>query len=278
MDKYWQSVADAAGFLKEKIGGHFKLGLITGTGLGKSLSSLGVTCAIDYADIPGFPVSTVTGHAGRLLAGSLAGKPVLAMDGRLHLYEGYTPQMVSFPVRVMQAMGVRMLILTNAAGGLNPDFSSGDIMVIRDHINMTGENPLAGPNNDKWGIRFPDMSAVYSPAIAEMALQAAGEMGISLKQGVYVGVKGPSLETPAETRFYRMIGADAIGMSTIQEVIAAVHGGMNVLGLSTITNVNDPDVPIPAMLEDIIRTAENAAETLSRIITAVAGKMDNECH
>lgn len=274
MDGYWEKVLDTAAFLQEKTGGEPVLGLMTGTGLGRSLAALEVSFAIAYEDIPGFPVSTVTGHAGRMLMGSLAGKPVVAMEGRFHLYEGYSPAEVAFPVRVMQAMGVTTLIVTNAAGGLNPDFSPGDIMVIRDHINLTGENPLMGPNDDRWGLRFPDMTAVYSPDLAKTAVSAAEERGIALKHGVYLGLKGPSLETPAETRFIRMIGADAVGMSTIQEVIAAVHANMRILGLSTITNVNDPDRPAPAVLEDIIRTAENAAGDLADLVTAIAGRID----
>lgn len=274
MDKYWEKVLDTAAFLQEKTGGEPVLGLMTGTGLGKSLAALEVSFAIAYEEIPGFPLSTVTGHAGRLLMGSLGGKPVVAMEGRFHLYEGYTPAEVAFPVRVMQAMGVNTLIVANAAGGLNPGFSPGDIMVIRDHINLTGENPLMGPNDDRWGLRFPDMTAVYSPHLVQVAVSAAKEKSISLKQGVYLGLKGPSLETPAETRFIRMIGADAVGMSTIQEVIAAVHANMHILGLSTITNVNDPDRPAPAALEDIIRTAENAAGDLADLITAIAGRID----
>ena len=274
MDEYWEKVLDTAAFLQEKTGGEPVLGLMTGTGLGKSLAALEVSFAIAYEEIPGFPLSTVTGHAGRMLMGSLGGKPVVAMEGRFHLYEGYTPAEVAFPVRVMQAMGVNTLIVANAAGGLNPGFSPGDIMVIRDHINLTGENPLMGPNDDRWGLRFPDMTAVYSSHLAQVAVREAKEKSISLKQGVYLGLKGPSLETPAETRFIRMIGADAVGMSTIQEVIAAVHANMHILGLSTITNVNDPDRPAPAALEDIIRTAENAAGDLADLITAIAGRID----
>lgn len=274
MEEYWQKVETAAGFLLRKIGRPPKVGLMTGTGLGRSLSALETVFAVDYKDIPGFPVSTVAGHAGRLRAGSLGGKPVVAMEGRFHLYEGYSPKEVAFPVRVMQAMGVGTLILTNAAGGLNPDFSAGDIMIIRDHINLTGENPLVGKNDDRWGIRFPDMTGIYTPALAEMALQASVEKGISVKEGVYIGVKGPSLETPAETRFIKMIGADAVGMSTIQEVIAAVHAGMHILGLSAISNINDPDRPAPVTLEEIVRAAENAADDLAAMITVITERMD----
>lgn len=272
-DEYGKNAGETADFLLDRIGEKPVLGLMTGTGLGRSLSALEKRTVADYGDIPGFPVSTVTGHTGRLLAGSLGGKPVVAMEGRFHLYEGYSPVEVVFPVRVMQAMGVKTLILTNAAGGLNTGFSPGDIMIIKDHINLTGENPLVGPNNDRWGIRFPDMTEVYSQALARQARNAASELGVSLREGIYLGLKGPSLETPAETRFIRMIGADAVGMSTVQEVIAAVHGGMRILGLSTITNINDPDHPVPATVEEIIGVADRAAGTLSALIALIAEKI-----
>lgn len=274
MTSYLKQAEDSAAFLLERTGSKPVLGLMTGTGLGSSLSGMETDFTIDYGEIPGFPVSTVAGHAGRLLAGRLGGKPAIAMEGRFHLYEGYTPAEVTFPIRVMQAMGVKTLILNNAAGGLNPDFIPGDIMVISDHINFTGENPLAGPNDETWGIRFPDMTRVYSRRLAAAAVEAGAEAGLVLRQGVYLGLKGPSLETPAETRFLRMIGADAVGMSTVQEVIAAVHAQMNILGLSTITNVNDPDRPEPATVEEIIRVADAAAGRLAGLITAIAGRID----
>ena len=274
MDEYWNKVVTTAAFLSAGIGGKTDLGLMTGTGLGKGLSALDVDFSIDYSKIPGFPLSTVVGHAGRLLSGRLAGKRVVAMEGRFHLYEGYTPREVSFPVRVMQALGVKTLVLTNAAGGLNPAFSPGDIMLINDHINLTGENPLLGPNDDRWGVRFPDMTESYSRRLAGVARSAAGETNLSLKEGIYAGIKGPSLETNAETRFLRMIGADAVGMSTIQEVIAAVHAGMDILGLSTITNVNDPDRPKPATLDEIIDVADRAAPRIALLLTEIAGKLD----
>ncbi len=265
---------DSAVFLLERTGIKPVLGLMTGTGLGGSLSGLETDFAIDYGEIPGFPVSTVAGHAGRLLAGRLGGKPAIAMEGRFHLYEGYTPAEVTFPVRVMQVMGVKTLIISNAAGGLNPEFVPGDIMVISDHINFTGENPLVGPNDEAWGIRFPDMTRVYSSRLAAAAVEAGTGAGLVLRQGVYLGLKGPSLETPAETRFIRMIGADAVGMSTVQEAIAAVHAQMHILGLSTITNVNDPDRPEPATVGEIIRVADAAAGRLAGLITAIAGRID----
>ncbi|MBS3809644.1 MAG: purine-nucleoside phosphorylase [Desulfobacterales bacterium] len=268
-DNYWSNVQEAAGYLRSRISGSPQIGLMSGTGLGQSIGGIDVESDIGYEEIVNFPVSTVQSHAGRLISGRLHGRNLLVMQGRFHLYEGYSSRMVTFPVRVMQALGVHTLIVTNASGGLSPEFEAGDIMAITDHINLTGENPLVGPNNEDWGIRFPDMSEVYSPELIRLAAEAAEKNGISMKNGVYVGLKGPSLETPAETRFIRQIGADAVGLSTVQEVIAAVHANMRILGLSIITNVNDPDRPEPATVEDIIGVAENSAPKLGEIITGV---------
>ena len=199
----------------------------------------------------------------------------MAMQGRFHLYEGYSPAEVTFPIRVMQALGVRRLIVTNAAGGLNPAFRPGDMMLITDHINLTGENPLTGPNIDQWGLRFPDMSRAYDRKLIAMAEKAAQAAGIPIHKGVYVGLKGPSMETPAETRFLKSAGAEAVGFSTVQEVIAAVHGGMQVLGISIITNVNDPDRPVPAALEDIIAIARRATPFLEKLLVGIMGSLDD---
>ena len=260
---------ECAGFLMKRVSERPGIGLMTGTGLGDSVKGMDVSDAIDFRDIPHFPVSTVQGHKGRLILGHMAGRPMMALQGRFHLYEGYAPAAVTFPIRVMQELGVKTLIVTNAAGGLNPDFSAGDIMIITDHINLTGANPLIGPNEDAWGVRFPDMSRVYDPVLADRARGAGIESGISLKEGVYTGLKGPSLETPSELRFLRTIGSDAVGLSTIQEVIAAVHAGMDILGFSTITNVADPDNPAPATLEEIIDVADKAAPKLEEVIRKV---------
>ena len=248
-------------------------GVITGTGLGEAVGPLDDALTMDYGDIPYFPVSTVVGHSGRLMAGTLAGHPVMVMQGRFHLYEGYTPGAVTFPVRVMQALGVRHLILSNAAGGMNPAFRQGDLMVIRDHINLTGENPLIGANDDDWGPRFPGMTAAYNRTLVQLSRRAADGLGFPLKSGVYAGLKGPSLETPAEIRHLKTIGADAVGFSTVMETIAAVHAGMRVLGLSTITNINDPDRPVPASVEAIVTAANQAAPMLNRLIEAVVAKI-----
>ncbi len=275
MKSYWQQVQQSADFLCQRMTRRPSVGLMTGTGLGDIISGLDAELTVNYADIPHFPVSTVESHAGRLVAGNLAGHAVMAMQGRFHLYEGYLPEMVAFPVRVMQAAGVHTLLVTNAAGGLNLDFVPGDIMVICDHINLTGENPLVGENHPDWGVRFPDMAAAYDPHMIKTARNAASAQGMALREGVYVGLKGPSLETPAETRFIRQIGADAVGLSTVQEVIAAVHAGMRVLGLSIITNVNDPNRFEPASVEAIIKVAENASHDLARLITTIMQRLEN---
>lgn len=207
-----------------------------GSGLGALADEVQVDAVLPYGEIPGFPVSTVLGHAGQLLLGSLQGKPVAVMQGRFHYYEGYPLALVVFPVRVMHALGATVFVVTNAAGGLNPDFEAGDVMLITDHINAMGANPLIGPNDDELGPRFPDMTHAYAPTLQTLALTVAKQEAIPLQQGVYVATSGPTFETPAERRHFRLIGGDAVGMSTVPEVIAANHTGMRVLGLSAITN------------------------------------------
>lgn len=269
MKQLQENVNEAAKFLSSRFDHAPTIGVITGTGLGSAVGALEDAFRIDYGEIPHFPVSTVVGHSGQLMVGLLAGQSVMVMQGRFHLYEGYAPTEVTFPVRVMQALGVRHLILSNAAGGMNLLFSQGDLMIIRDHINLTGENPLVGPNNDDWGPRFPEMTAAWDPELITVCHQAADRLGIAVQDGVYAGLKGPSLETAAEIRFLKTIGADAVGMSTVMEAIAAVHAGMRVLGISTITNINDPDHPQPATLEEIVEAANQAAPRLKRLIEAV---------
>jgi purine-nucleoside phosphorylase len=269
MKNYRNKVTETAEFLKSHIKKPPQIGLMTGTGLGESAESLDISISFDYKDIPHFPISTAESHYGKLLFGDVRGKRIMAMQGRIHLYEGYSPLEVSFPVRVMQELGVKTLILSNAAGGLNPKFSTGDIMIITDHINLTGSNPLIGPNEARWGIRFPDMTAAYDQELVQLAETAGRNKGISLRKGVYAGLKGPSLETRAEVRFLRIIGADAVGFSTIQEVIAAVHAGIRVLGISIITNINDPDQPVPATVEEVIAVAKNVAPRLEAVIKNV---------
>ncbi|HPO17552.1 MAG TPA: purine-nucleoside phosphorylase [Candidatus Hydrogenedentes bacterium] len=243
-----------------------KIGVILGTGLGSLADRIEVQARVEYKDIPHFPVSTVDTHAGELVLGQLAGKPVVALSGRFHFYEGYTLQQVTFPIRVAKALGIHSLVVSNAAGGLNPQFSAGDLMVITDHINFMGDNPLIGPNDDTLGPRFPDMSEPYSRAYIAMAEQAALEEGIPLRRGVYLACPGPCLETRAEYRFMRTIGADAVGMSTVPEVIVAVHAGLKVLGFSAITDECLPDALQAVDIAKIIATANAVEPKLSRIV------------
>ncbi|MCU0559795.1 MAG: purine-nucleoside phosphorylase [Desulfobacterales bacterium] len=270
-----EKAKQAAAFLLERTPSSPRIGLLAGTGLGDAFSGLKVAAAFDYDAIPHFPLPTVESHAGRLLAGDVQGRSILLLQGRFHLYEGRSPAEVVFPVRVLQEMGVRRLIVTNAAGGLNPAFRPGDIMLIGDHLNLTGENPLVGPNEERWGDRFPDMSAAYDPGLLSLAERAAAAATLPLRRGVYAGLKGPSLETPAEIRFLRAIGADAVGFSTVMEVIAAVHGGMAVLGLSVVTNVHDPDRPEPASVDAIIATARQAAPRMGRLVNRILDSIDD---
>ena len=273
MQKLRKRLAETTDFIKARLKQVPYIGLLTGTGLGESAESIAIETAVDYKEIPHFPLSTVQSHIGRILAGDMNGCPVIAMQGRFHLYEGYRPLEVTYPIRVMQQLGVKILILSNAAGGLNPGFNAGDIMLITDHINLTGANPLIGPNEDSWGIRFPDMSRAYDHELITMAESIARTNDVRLQKGIYAGLTGPSLETPAEVKFLQTIGAEAVGFSTVQEVIAAVHGNMRVLGLSTITNVHDPDDPIPATVEEIIDVAKSAAHQLEKIMKGVAEKI-----
>ena len=273
MKNYKQRAIETAQFLKSYIKKSPRIGLMIGTGLGESATSLDISVSFDYEDIPHFPASTVESHYGRLLFGDMCGERIMAMQGRFHLYEGYSPLEVTFPIRVMQELGVKVLIISNAAGGLNLKFTPGDLMIIIDHINLTGSNPLTGLNEESWGIRFPDMTEAYDMELVELAETAGRNEGIQLQKGVYVGLKGPSLETRAEVRFLRTIGADVVGFSTVQEVISAVHAGIKVLGLSTITNINDPDNPTPATVEKVIAVAKKAAPRLEAIIKNIVEKI-----
>lgn len=243
-----------------------EVAIVLGTGLGSLADKVEDAVRIPYESIPHFPVSTVDTHAGELVIGKLAGKPVVALSGRFHFYEGYTLQQVTFPIRVAKGLGVHTLIVSNAAGGMNPQFTLGDLMVITDHINLMGDNPLIGPNDDRLGPRFPDMAEPYQHALVELAEQVALEQGMQLRRGVYVGVPGPCLETRAEYRFLRAIGADAVGMSTVPEVIVAVHAGLRVLGFSAITDECLPDALEPVNIDNIIATANAAEPKLTRIV------------
>lgn len=264
-----QKVLETAAHLREQIPAPPRIAFLTGTGLGDGAAFLTPSAEFDYADIPHFPRSTVQSHKGQLVIGEAAGRPVAALLGRCHLYEGYSPKQVTFPIRVLQELGVKTLIISNASGGLNPSFSPGDVMIIQDHINLTGENPLIGPNEDSWGLRFPDLWAAYDHDLVKLTGKIADSAEIPWQTGVYAGLKGPSLETPAEVRFLQTIGADAVGFSTVMETIAAVHAGMRVVGLSIVTNVHNPDHPAPATLEEILEVAANAAPRLASLVRSL---------
>lgn len=265
----WEQVQEATRAVRARWAGTPKVGVVLGTGLGALAQEIDTTAAIPYPEIPYFPRSTVESHKGQLVCGTLAGHTVVAMEGRFHLYEGYTPSQVTFPIRVMKELGCRLLIVSNASGGLNPQFEKGDLMVIEDHINLMGVNPLIGPNDDRLGPRFPDMVAPYDRELQDLALRVALEENIVAHRGVYVAVTGPNLETRAEYRFLRGIGADVVGMSTVPEVLVAVHAGLKVLGFSIATDMCLPDALEPVRIEEILAVANQAEVKLRTIVKGV---------
>jgi purine-nucleoside phosphorylase len=273
MGNMFDMIAESTGFIKSKAALVPQIGIILGTGLGSLADGIDIMTTIEYDAIPHFPVSTVESHHGRLLFGFLKEKPVVAMQGRFHYYEGYSMTQITFPVRVMKALGIETLIVSNACGGLNPLFKAGDIMVITDHINLLGDNPLIGPNDDRMGARFPDMYNCYDKELVSLAEQVALDLKIPLKKGVYVSVAGPNLETAAEYRFLRFIGADVVGMSTVPEVIVAQHQGTKVLGMSIVTDMGLPDALESCSLERIIATANRAEPKLRDIIAGVVERI-----
>lgn len=249
------------------------IGIVLGTGLGALADKIKTSARIRYTDIPHFPASTVEGHAGELLIGTLGGKKVIALSGRFHYYEGYSLQQVTFPIRVAKALGVKTLIVSNACGGLNPQFGAGDIMLITDHINFIGDNPLIGPNDDSLGPRFPDMCEPYSNDLLKLAETIALSRGMKVQRGVYLACPGPNLETRAEYRMMRALGADAVGMSTVPEVIVAVHAGLKVLGFSVVTDLCLPDHLEPVNIDKIIAVANASEPTLSALVTECIKQM-----
>jgi len=269
----YDRVTDAADVVRTRTKLRPEAAIVLGTGLSALSREIEVEAEIPYADIPGFPLSTVETHPGKLLAGRVAGRAVLAMQGRFHRYEGYDLGQVTFAVRVLRALGAGTLIVSNACGGMHPLWGPGDLVLLSDHINLLGDNPLVGPNDDRLGPRFPDMSAPYDPALRAMARAAALELGIVLREGVYVAVPGPSLETRAEYRMLRAMGADVVGMSTVPEVIVAVHAGMRVIGISIITDQCLPDALEPADIGRIIETAARAEPQLTRLVRAVVERL-----
>lgn len=250
-----------------------KIGLILGSGLGVIADEIQSDVELPYADLAGFPLSTVEGHDGKLVIGTLERKHVLAMKGRFHYYEGYSQQEVTYPIRVMKELGVDTLIVTNAAGGINTAFKPGDLMCIQDHINFMFANPLIGPNDDRMGVRFPDLSQAYDQTLQNLTFEVAQEQNIHLKRGVYVSVTGPSYETPAEINLFRQLGGDAVGMSTVPEVIAAVHSGLRVLGLSCITNMAAGILDQPLSHSEVMETAERAKATFIRLVKGIIRKL-----
>lgn len=268
-----EAIAEAAAAVRDRLTTPPEVALILGTGLGALGAHIDSCATVEYGDIPNFPASTVESHAGRLLCGTLGGKSVVAMQGRLHRYEGYSLAEVTFPVRVMRALGAQTLIVSNACGGMRAEWGEGELMLIADHINLLGDNPLVGHNDDRLGPRFPDMSEAYDIGLRDIAREVAAAQGITLREGVYVAVPGPSLETRAEYRMLRTLGADVVGMSTVPEVIVARHGGMRVLGVSIITNVCLPEALTAATLERVIETARAAEPRLTALLRGVVERL-----
>jgi purine-nucleoside phosphorylase len=265
----WQHVQEASRMVRSRWSGSPTVGIVLGTGLGALAREIDAEASIPYPEIPHFPHSTVESHKGQLVCGKLANTSVIAMEGRFHLYEGYSPWQVTFPIRVMQELGCRLLIVSNAAGGLNPLFDKGDLIVIEDHINLMGLNPLIGPNDERLGPRFPDLIEPYDRKLQDLALKIALEQNVVAHRGVYVAVVGPNLETRAEYRFLRAIGADVVGMSTVPEVLVAVHAGLKVLGFSIVTDMCLPDALHPVKIEEIIAVANEAEAKLRTLVRGV---------
>lgn len=271
---YQQRVEECVGFLKRKLDYTPRTIIQLGTGLNRFAHDIEADCVLPYSEIPHFPTPTVASHQGNLILGRLGNHKVAVLQGRFHYYEGYSTKEVALPVRVLSLLGAEHLFITNAAGGLNPDLQSGSIMVIHDHLNFLGENPLRGANIDSWGPRFPDLSEPYQQDLIKMALACAAACKIdNIGTGVYACIPGPSLETPAETRFLRQAGADAVGMSSVPEVIVAIHGGLRVLGLSVVSNVNDPDNFVPIVLEDIIDAAARVEPQLKKLVAEILSRL-----
>lgn len=261
-----EKIAEAKKFIESRSKVKPKIGIIVGTGLGTLAKEIEIKAIVPYSDIPHFAVSTAPGHEGNLILGKLSGKMIMAMQGRFHLYEGYSLEEITFPIRIMKEMGVELLIESNVVGGMNPNFKAGDLMIITDHINLTGNNPLIGPNDERLGPRFPDMSEPYDKKLIELTKRIAIEEKIGVHQGVYVGLTGPNFETPAEYRFLRLIGADAVGMSTVCEVIVARHSGLRVLGMSCITDECIPDRLEPVNFRKLIQVAQKVEPNLARLV------------
>lgn len=273
MDVTYAHAAEAAAWIRERLGTVPTTAVVLGSGLGDFAASLEGAVTMSYTDIPHWPAATVVGHAGTLVAGRSGSTPILALAGRAHFYEGHPMSVVTFATRVLGLLGVRHLLLTNAAGGINTKFASGALMLIEDHLNFMGTNPLVGPNDARLGARFPDMSEVYSRRLRDLATSVAADMGMSLERGVYIGVHGPSYETPAEIRAFRTLGADAVGMSTVPEAIVARHMGMEVLGISCITNMAAGVLPTPLVHDDVMETARRVRGEFIALLEGVIARL-----
>ncbi|MDE6696317.1 MAG: purine-nucleoside phosphorylase [Muribaculaceae bacterium] len=267
-------IKETADFIRSKVSQLPEVAVILGSGLGNLADNMDVKAEIDYHDIPNFPVSTVAGHAGKLIFGFLGGKYIMAMKGRFHYYEGYDMKQVTFPVRVMKDLGVKTLFVSNAAGGMNKEFRVGDVMVITDHINLFPENPLRGKNYEELGTRFPAMTEAYKKYLINYADEIADAEGLRLMHGVYVGTPGPTFETPAEYEYFRIIGGDAVGMSTVPEVIVANHAGMDVFGLSVITDLGGKDIDYVPTHEEVQQAAEKASPVMVKLITSLLSRLN----
>ena len=271
----FDKIQTTASFISEKIKSRPSVGIILGSGLGGLTGLVDKETEIDYAGIPNFPVSTVKGHGGKLVFGKLGGSDVVLMAGRFHYYEGYSMEEVTFPVRVMKALGVHTLIVSNASGGTNPGFAIGDLMIVKDHINLFPEHPLRGPNDERLGTRFPDMGQPYDHALIEMAKQVAAEKGITVRSGIYIGLQGPTFETPAEYKWLHTIGGDAVGMSTVPEVIVARHAGVRVFAISVITDIGIGDEPVTITHEEVLEAANAAAPKMAAIVAGMVERISS---
>lgn len=271
--EYFEKIEEAAAFIRSKVNLTGSLGMVLGSGLGGFAEGLDNVTSISYGDIPSFPVSSVSGHAGQLVVGSIGGQEVVVMQGRVHYYEGYSMKEVTFPVRVLARLGIKTLLLTNAAGTVNEGFKPGDVMLISDHLNLTGDNPLMGPNDERLGVRFPDMSEIYDREIGKTMRKVAKDTNFELCEGVYAGLSGPSYETPAEIRMLRVLGADAVGMSTVAEAIVAKHGGLKVFGLSVITNYAAGMSSAPLDHQEVKDTGEMVKERLTAFLKTLIGEL-----
>lgn len=262
-------IADCLSTIRQRWTATPRVGIVLGTGLGGFVEQIRIDAAFERKDLPRFPAATAMSHRGRLVCGRVGDLPIVAMEGRFHVYEGHSLDLITLPIRLMRAMGVELLILTNASGGLNPEFRAGDIVMLTDHMNFMGINPLIGPNDERFGPRFPDISETYSPHWRDVAATVARDKGISLQQGVYVGVTGPNYETKAEIRFFRLAGADVIGMSTVPEALVAAHAGLPVLGFSVVTNECLAPVTVPVRGEDVVAVANAAAVRLRTLLLGI---------